>query len=633
MSSTLKTVGDLLYRGAMYVPSRAWGMAQNAATRVGQRAIDSAAVKMQTFVDDQFATMTGNTPADLALQQRTRQEAFGIQRQFESLTHTTTREIPLPQDLSRGIRDQATILKDNLFQLAIAQLLSSACGLTQDSASKISSSELTINQTDLGYVKKLWAKFCLWVCIPIFKFYIEGTVDNVLHDALRWIDSGKVERQKDLDAFISSPSFKLLNEISSIYSTYARTVSEKPRTPNEIIEQKIASKKTHTVIRALTAVILNRYVPSLKGTRYFMFQPIAKLILRRLIATQIIPAVYQSTKQAAGVGGCYLHSLNQFVLKKLLEIKQQLQTGHSAALQSQCIPVESQTKIQNLVEALFDVLDWQGYEGSLGSWGSTDESQRGRKKLAMLPVRMAVANELSKLIGTANQRLFLQELLYTSLSNLNDSFNPAQHIPLEEMEETQKRMFGELRGLIETAVNKAIEQTLSPAAANQAAADTFVATVKHLIEAFKNAASETDDTASIERLFNQLVSDLQSLTTAFKVDDPTHLELLKVQREVQKHLQTVRAALNHFKVDASNRELWERAISEFSQWATDLQPLKAPLPDGKVRQLAQFVVEGPAHALYDNALAEYPKQLIAFISRGYYWDAFAEKILGTIIHA
>jgi len=563
---------------------------------------------------------------------------------------------PRPENIAAAIEEQATLAKSNITKMALGNfILFSICGFKDadqlsgliDSANRqqvtnMKNSALAfkeavyslIDNSELSLFRKTWAKFLYWLCEVPFQFYVNGAVDNFKRDALAFISKGESERLNDLIALFITPTNDYLTTLSSFYQHAATSKDVKPKQTEALLadyiqQTPVGNRNPAVLNQEITDIIMERYIPSLAWTRYFFFQPVIDRVLRKTISGVVLPSLVQSSKSSLGVGSSYLHIINEQILNKLYEIQDGLKEHKEPADDMPDLSLMTKEPFNKMIEGVFGVLDQRmadnGHSVNLTKKmqpGVLGEAVEKVDELLVSTVKETAKKQVTSLAQTFTQKDVLEELLWTSLTSLNDSFKPNTKPTLEEMKETEEKMFKALKELVTLAVTEAVEDQLHPAEGIQRAADSYVRHLKQKVAAFELAASSERDVAKLRTLHDKLFREIEDLEKKAKTEtnDPTMVAIHEVEKAflaISKKLSDKMKTLNELenqRLQAQRTvealEMLQRilAIPDSKKLLSALQGL----PLTQYPTTVQGYIEGLKTALQrDLVLATYKAQCIA----------------------
>jgi hypothetical protein len=471
-----------------------------------------------------------------------------------------------PENMAAAIEEQATLVKSNITKMALGNvILFSICGFkdtdqltglidsanrqqatcTKDSAVAFKEGVYSlIDNSSLSLFRKTWAKFLYWLCEVPFQFYVNGAVDNFKRDAFEFISKGESERLNDLITLFITPTNDYLTTLSSFYQHAAQSTDVKSKQTEALladyIQETPVGKRTPAVLnQEITDIIMERYIPSLAWTRYFFFQPIINSILRKTISGVVLPSLVQSSKASLGVGSSYLHIINQQILNKLYEIQDDLKEHKEPSDDLPELSLIAKEPFNKMIEGVFGVLDQRMADNGdtvnltrKAQPGIIGEAVEKVDGLLVSTVKDTAKKQVAGLAQSFTQKEFLEDLLWNSLTSLNDTFKPNTKPTLEEMKETEANMFKALKELVSFAVTEAVEDVFDSSRPTQRSADSYVRHLQKKVEAFEVAIAGVTDVAKLRTLHDKLFREIDDLQKKAKAETnaPTMVAIHEVEK-------------------------------------------------------------------------------------------------------
>lgn len=201
-----------------------------------------------------------------------------------------------------------------------------------------------------------------------------------------------------------------------------------------------------------------------------MINFIAKTIIRYVVTESLLPTLFETTKNALGVGASYQFLINKFIKEKLERLNLGLRAGgpqlpvplaSSPAQQTQVAHlVEQVLKTIPLQDALRDPLELNGY---FSENVSPEQFRKWIDGLVAAGISPVVAIEILKYSESFLQQEVLSEFAWYALDNfsylLQTSFKEIEEEDKAAIEEARNR---ELKKIIKYLIEEVVQTTLNP---------------------------------------------------------------------------------------------------------------------------------------------------------------------------
>ncbi len=474
-----------------------------------------------------------------------------------------------------GIETEFKRLRSNVLRILLGQLVlppgknTTVLKIMKEVSSDGDFKDRIYEQIDLtryNIITRSLSKWYFNFLEAILSYYLTTFFDNFLSDIKLFVEKDPDKRLEDFVQVGVNPAIDFFTFIQDTLKTISDKTGQNKapvRTLGDRINQaKIGELTQQQLLHKLMRAFL-RYAPQLhwatsasdhfysrgKDTAsfvaktwfygwYCLFAIIGKIIaplqwsvnktihkiLENALAKVAFPSLYQSTMQAIGVGSLYLHSMNDFMLRKLNAIEFQILNPQDTGPRSEQHASRMMEKtfsqfVRNLLETL-TTLDKAQVLNNLREFQANNAAQtvlRGIDEGLTSSIKSTLTTQLLSLLESFLQKESLEDFLLQSLRNLNEQcFNPTSiTITPEEMKITEQRRSGKLKELVALAVNKAVDDIFNPAQNIQAAANGFVDGFKNDIRAL-NQNIQTLPPNDTGRLYKLWADTHASITSRYE---------------------------------------------------------------------------------------------------------------------
>ncbi len=333
-----------------------------------------------------------------------------------------------------------------------------------------------------------------------------------------------------------------------------------------------------------------------------------------------IPSYLRTTLRTSGekavFDDVYAHTLNKALLENLQQIWDSLEAPPVSSekvrpkepnpkIPTEPLPQVVKDALSSLVKHIFELLQNQRLDTHREN--RADKSSQAHGNIDTLfkfsalafgfdpnivsTASEAAADELASTLAASLKKEKLQELLYDTLKNLNDTlYTKSKAVTEGEMTLTEKDMYDKLYAIVKKTIRLAIEAELNPQIRYQAYADNFVTRLQTKADLFSSEMQKNIDATVRRNLWESFVLELKEME---KVDERnTNSE---TRAAFESYISSISEILNET-IDPliSGIQKQEEIIKSISQQQThltnlsaNLEALKQPQPDVK-KQTEEF---------------------------------------------
>ena len=336
-----------------------------------------------------------------------------------------------------------------------------------------------------------------------------------------------------------------------------------------------------------------------------------------------IPSYLRTTLRTSGekavFDDVYAHSVNKALLEKLQQICDSLEAPSPSVekappkepppkIPTEPLPQVVKDALSALVKNIFELLQNQRLDTHRENRADKSSQAHGNVdtlfKFSALAFGFdpnivstaseAAADELASTLAASLKKEQLQELLYDTLKNLNDTlYTKGKAVTEGEMTLTEKDMYDKLYAIVKKTIRLAIEAELNPQIRYQAYADNFVTRLQTKADSFCVEMKRDIDAPARRKLWESFVLEMQEMKkTADSDERNTNSE---TRAAFEAHISSIAQILTE-PIDPiiSQIQKQEEVIRSISQQKihltsllSNLEALKQPQPDVK-KQTDEF---------------------------------------------
>lgn len=431
----------------------------------------------------------------------------------------------------REIDDQISTLQNHVYRKVVATILFYLSNIPSTKLSQFlsrySSQEASeelfkqalfeiIEQEDIPPFRLFLVKACYTLGAPFGKYFIRRYVENIVGNLRGWITNHEGVRLETLnkvliqglkscfsgilltyDKIRETLSTQQPTDIDDLLIEQLETLKIKKQTQDQILHQLIhsflayspelnwaQSAKSECRERRKAAKTKNSFflvgwwylreqLFNLAGIVTLPFQWVIQKItgyFAGLLIKNAIPSLYEKTTSAIGMGGFYVHPLNDFLARKLGEINRELDKKNGEAVAEAAtsvqIPQKMRTNIEKAINAVLKTLLQQRQADDIASFRK-DETPVPDIPLAgmLMFAPPAITVQIIPFIKKFTHQDFLEDFLLTALKNANQQFVEAPQQTQEDPERSQKQeteVEVQLKDLGKKTIKQAIDEAFHP---------------------------------------------------------------------------------------------------------------------------------------------------------------------------
>jgi hypothetical protein len=496
-------------------------------------------------------------------------ESQALLDKFFSQPHAS--RLPRVAVSERLLLQQANLFIESSVNASLATVLFGDDGMALTTQEKIFGK---IDQTYPYAPGRVYAKLKYYLMLPVVRFYLQGTINNLVNHAIDTIEEGEKDHFQSLSRACLQFLHAQFATINGAYGYIASHREEASGTIGAMMEGRLQvpllnrGRTTDKINRAFSDTFIDRFIPRFgwsqttsqilekirfeEGSRYqylnYLVVPLTTFLavaqraiffpfefllnfgvtrsFKLIVAKTGVVENLRNKSREALLGQNYAHTVNVLIRDALAEALDQMSLSKKGATEKkQSLATSTLNELDGLFTNFLRTLQLHK-ERDLGNLQSLikdgtllDRLTQGLSELTgrtVNPTRAIVegiGEELSAVAPTLLNKTQFYHFLYTTLQSLNGIFDHPQAVSEKDKMEVEAEMINLLSTIITKAVREALHEQLAPKAS---VVDPFVVELQRLTREFTDAINDQTPKETILRLHDSSREALRDLLTRAK---------------------------------------------------------------------------------------------------------------------